>query len=240
MKIYSCPLHKDGLISKEYANRRKSTPKRFAIILIVVSVIVIAFGGYIFRSNQTIEDTKDKLLRLQIINNGILKADKVATENFTRILLSDGRYGVPISSGTGAFSQLFSELATYDQVDELNPFIEQIKTADENISRLESGIDTLYIEKNLSEARAIFSGDEYAYWKGEYSNSTEQIIRITYNDLNTLLKNQHDQTNFAIAMLFILLPISLLSYILIKKFSSEHIQLINKLIAIREQFELAV
>ncbi len=240
MKRDNYSLNKDKLVAVDYKNHYKSTPKRYAFILIVVCAVVIVFGGYIFRSNQIMEDTQYKLLRLQIINNGILKADKDATQDFTRILLSDELYGAPLPSETGAFSQLFSELTTYVQVDELNQYIEKIKTADKNISRLESEIDTLYIEKNLSEARAIFSGDEYAYWKGEYSNSTEQIIRITYNDLNTLLKNQHDQTNFAIAMLFILLPISLLSYILIKKFSSEHIQLINKLIAIREQFELAV
>ena len=235
-----CSLCKNKLISMDYKNHDKSTLKKYAFILLAVCVVAIAFGGYIFKSNQILEDTQYKLLRLQAINNGLLKADKDAIQDFTRILLSDGWYGVPIFSGTGTFSRLFSELTTYVQVDERNLFIEQIKTADKNLSKLENDIDKLYIEKNLSEAQAIFSGDDYAYWKEEYYTSVEQIINITLNDLNALLQKQHDQTNYAIAMLLILLPILFVSYKTTRKLNNRSAQLTDNLIVSQEQFELAV
>ncbi len=49
MKRDNYSLNKDKLVAVDYKNHYKSTPKRYAFILIVVCAVVIVFGGYIFR-----------------------------------------------------------------------------------------------------------------------------------------------------------------------------------------------
>jgi len=225
--------------SGERLSSKDSLPKTVAISFVVIGLMAFALGIYLFITSKNIKNTEDKILRLQILNISLLNGDKNVTDTISRKLIEEEWYDIPINKPP-ELPEFLLQLYTYVHNEELRPILEYVKLVDQNLNRLEFEVNKLYSEKNLSEARAIISGDDYAYWKVEFSNSIEQIFSITSNELSILLEKLHDQTNYAISMLFILLPILLTSYKIIRKFSKESAHLTSDLFSINEQFELAV